>query len=234
MLPEEFEHSKTLDINICRGVPKLPGQPGSQFWDYSREMQEVRQAHLIKCDVQVIPFLRLSIDYIKEHKLTTPIWGGHAHLTETFDWNSPKGNVSQFVWMSQDHMCYNMSFVSVEVRGIADLDASADVLCPEYGDVLGRLSLQETLMNYLKLKDGNPMVTELHQRGPQGPVDMVIPNTSEAEVHFEMVNKQLAGYLYHVLPLFGATETFIKTILPWMQAWQQKHLGASTTKKCRS
>ncbi len=57
------------------------------------------------------------------------------------------------------------------------------------------------------------MVTELHQCGPQGPVDMVIPNTSKVEAHFKMVNKQLAGYLYHVLPLFGAAETFIETIL---------------------
>ncbi len=50
------------------------------------------------------------------------------------------------------------------------------------------------------------MSAELHQRGLQGPVDMVIPNTSKAEAYFKMVNKQLAGYLYHVLPLFGATE----------------------------
>jgi hypothetical protein len=153
MLPEEFEHSKIPDINIRRGVPKLPGQPGSQFWDYLREMQEARRAHLIKCNVQAIPFLRLLIDYIKEHKLTTPIWGGHAHLTKTVDWDSPKGDVSQFVRMSQDHMGYNMSVVSIEVCGITDLDALADMLCPESGDVLGRLSLQETLMKYLKLKE---------------------------------------------------------------------------------
>jgi hypothetical protein len=156
--------------------------------------------------MQAIPFLRLLIDYIKEHKLTTPIWGGHAHPTETVDWDSPKGDVSRFVWMSQDHMCYNMSVVSVEVRSIMDLNALADVLCPKSGDVLGQSSLQETLMKYLKLKDGNHMFAELHQHGPQGPVDMVIPNTSKAEAHFKMVNKQLAGYLYHVLPLFGATE----------------------------
>jgi len=68
-------------------------------------------------------------------------------------------------------------------------------------------------MKYLKLKDGNPMVAELHQHGPQGPVYMVIPNTSKAEACSEMFNKQPAGYLYHVLPLFGATELFIKTIL---------------------
>jgi hypothetical protein len=47
----------------------------------------------------------------------------------------------------------------------------------------------------------------------QGPVDMVIPNTSLAECEFEMFNKQPAGYLYQVLPKFGASELFIKSLL---------------------
>ncbi len=85
MIPEEFQHSTIPEINICQGVPKLPGQPGSQFWDYSREMQEAQRAHLIECDVQAIPFLRLLINHIKERKLTTPIWGGHAHITKMVD-----------------------------------------------------------------------------------------------------------------------------------------------------
>jgi hypothetical protein len=42
---------------------------------------------------------------------------------------------------------------------------------------------------------------------------MVIPNTSLAESGFEMFNKQPAGYLYHVLPKFGASELFIKSLL---------------------
>ncbi len=68
-------------------------------------------------------------------------------------------------------------------------------------------------MKYLKQKDGTPLVAELHQCGPQSPVDMVIPNSSEAEACFEMFNKQPAGYLYHVLPTFRATETFTKSLL---------------------
>jgi hypothetical protein len=63
-------------------------------------------------------------------------------------------------------MCYNMSMVSIKVRGITDLDAMAEVLCPKSGNILGHLSLQETLMKYLKMHNGNPMVAELHQRGP--------------------------------------------------------------------
>ncbi len=85
MLPEEFKYMKIPEINIRQGVLKLPGQPGAQFCDYSREMQEAQRAHLIECDVQAIPFLRLLISYIKDQKLAAPIWGGHAHITETVD-----------------------------------------------------------------------------------------------------------------------------------------------------
>jgi hypothetical protein len=42
---------------------------------------------------------------------------------------------------------------------------------------------------------------------------MVIPNTLLAECCFETFNKQPAGYLYHVLPTFGASDLFIKTLL---------------------
>jgi hypothetical protein len=176
-------------------------------------MQEARQAHLIECDIKEIPFLRVLISYIKEMKLAVLIWGGHTHITETVDWDSPKGDVSRFVRMSQDHTNYNMSLVSVQVKGITDLEASAEVTCPESGNVIGRLSFRQTLLKYLKLMDGNPMCAEIHQRGPQGPVDMVISNTLLAECEFEMFNKQPAGYLYHVLPKFGASELLIKSLL---------------------
>ncbi len=145
-LPDEFEYNSLPDINIRRGVPKLPGQPGSSFRDYSREMQEARRAHLIECDIKEIPFLRVLISYIKERKLAVRIWGGHTHITETVDWDSPKGDVSRFVRMSQDHTNYNMSLVSVQVKGITDLEASAEVTCPESGNVIGRLSLRLSLL----------------------------------------------------------------------------------------
>jgi hypothetical protein len=44
---------------------------------------------------------------------------------------------------------------------------------------------------------------------------MVIPDSSEAKACFEMFNKQPTGYLYHVLPLFGAMQLFVKNILHW-------------------
>jgi hypothetical protein len=115
ILPEEFEHHQLPKINIRQGVPKLPGQSGQQFQKYTRDMQEARRAHLIECNTSKISFLCALINFIKEHKLTAPIWGGHAHITKKVDWDSPKGDLSRFVRMSQDHTCDNMSVISVEV-----------------------------------------------------------------------------------------------------------------------
>ena len=106
-----------------------------------------------------------------------------------------------------------MSLISVQVKGITDLKALAKVQCSESGNGIERLSLRQTLMKYLKFPDGNLMCAELHQRGPQGPLNMVIPNTLLAKCGFEMFNKQPVGYLYHVLPKFGASAIFIKSFL---------------------
>jgi hypothetical protein len=160
-------------------------------------MQEARRAHLIEWDIKEVPFLRALISYTKDKKLAVCIWGRHTHITEMVDWDSPKGNISQFVRMLQDHTNYNRSLISVQVKGITDLEASAEVTCPGSGNIIGHLSLRQTLLKYLKLQDGNLMCAELHQCGPQGPVDMVIPKTPLAEFCFEMFNS---------LPAFDAHE----------------------------
>ena len=93
-LPDEFEYSPLPDINIRRGVPKLPGQPSGNFCNYLHEMQEARWAQQIECNIKATPVLRVLISYIKDNKLAARIWGGHTHITETVDWDSPKGDVS--------------------------------------------------------------------------------------------------------------------------------------------
>jgi hypothetical protein len=39
-------------------------------------------------------------------------------------------------------MCNNMSVTSVKIRGIADIDKTANIYCPTFGDRLGELSLR--------------------------------------------------------------------------------------------
>jgi hypothetical protein len=58
---------------------------------------------------------------------------------------------------------------------------------------------------------------------------MVIPNTSLAECGFEMFNKQPAGYLYHILPKFDASDLFIKSLLRRSVAAKVEHSGGVET-----
>jgi hypothetical protein len=83
----------------------------------------------------------VSISYIKNKKLAVCIWGEHTHITETVDWESLKGGVSQFMQMLQDHTNHNMSLISVQVKGITNLETSVKVQCPESRNVIGCLSL---------------------------------------------------------------------------------------------
>ena len=57
-----------------------------------------------------------------------------------------------------------MSVISVEVRGIANIDKMSTIYYPTSGDRLGELSLWQTLMRYLKLHDGSPLWTEIHRQ----------------------------------------------------------------------
>jgi hypothetical protein len=97
------------------------------------------------------------------------------------DWDSPKSDLSCFVRISQDHTCYNMSVISIKVRGIVNVNKMADIYCPTSGDKLSQLLLWQTLKRYLKLHDGSPLCAENHQQGLLGQVDMVISNALAAK-----------------------------------------------------
>ena len=66
-------------------------------------------------------------------------------------------------------------------------------------EVKGSMSLRHVLYNHLKLADGHSLIGEVHQENPLSSMDVVIPNTPEAEAMVAMMNTQLAAYLHHYL-----------------------------------
>ena len=51
------------------------------------------------------------------------------------------------------------------------------------------MTLHHVLYKYVKMDDGHSLISEAHQRGHMGSVDIVIPNTPEAETMVAMMNK---------------------------------------------
>ena len=63
------------------------------------------------------------------------------------------------------------------------------------------------------MEDGHSLIAKAHQRGYMGSVNIVIPNTPEAETMVAMVNKQLPAYLAFYLEDQGLDKGFIRKIL---------------------
>ena len=63
------------------------------------------------------------------------------------------------------------------------------------------------------MDDGHSLIAEAHQRGHMGSVDIVIPNTPEAETMVSRMNKQLPAFMTFYLDDIGMDRDFISKLL---------------------
>ena len=86
-----------------------------------------------------------------------------------------------------------------DILGITNLDAVA-ALYTESGELIRGLTLRHVLFTKFKLKDGFQLIAEVHQSAaPMSPVQVVIPQTPEAEKMIFMMNKNFPAFLTFVL-----------------------------------
>ena len=101
-----------------------------------------------------------------------------------------------------------------ELVGIIDSDATETV--QSVSDPIKSVAtmiLRHVLYKYVKMDDGHSLISESNQRGHMGSVDIVIPNTPEAETMVAMMNKQLPAYLTFYLNNIGMDKYFIRKLL---------------------
>ncbi len=149
----------------------------------------------------------------KEYGIVEQYWGCHAHISEMTDRNSTPREAKRQVDVAQAHTNYQVSMVCKDLMGVISLDESKEITHPMKGKSLGTYSLQYVLFNYLKMKDGHPMIAEAHQGDLLKPTYIIIPNTPEAERMVGMMNKNLLAYLWHMLIEQGPPEDFITSLL---------------------
>ena len=75
------------------------------------------------------------------------------------------------------------------------------------------MNLCYVLYKYVKMDDGHSLIAEAHKRGHTVSVDIVIPNTPEAETMVAMMNKQLPAYLTFYLHNLRMDKYFIRKLL---------------------
>ena len=68
----------------------------------------------------------------------------------------------------------------------------------------GKVSLRMVLFNYVKMEDKFSVFAELHQTEELGPVLAIIPACKEAERLLQMMNNQVAAFLFYFLTVNAA------------------------------
>ena len=111
------------------------------------------------------------------------------------------------------HIYYYASMVPKGINGIFDVDKTMDVMSvtnPQ--EKVGEVSLRAVLYK-LKLRDDSSLVGEVHQAAAMSHVDVVVGNTEEAGKMIEMMNKNVAAFLHHVMRGWNMDEEFIGNLL---------------------
>ena len=113
---------------------------------------------------------------------------------------------------STRHINYHASMVSKGLAGILDVGKKVDITSKsDPTEKVGEMSLRGVLYN-LKMQDGHTLLGEIHQGCPMNNVDVVVGNTPAAEKMVEMMNKNVAANLTHMLPSLGIGDTFINNL----------------------
>jgi hypothetical protein len=103
--------------------------------------------------------------------------------------------------------------IGEELVGVVSLDEPVDILHPTTYEIVGSLTLRTILLNYLKMKDGYPMIAEFHQEDLCKLTHVIVPQTKEAERMIGIMSKHLPAFLYHMLLELDFTEDIIKSLL---------------------
>jgi hypothetical protein len=201
-----------LEIHLQN--PKLPGQDTSHFSKMSWWAQSNRKAFHLECDQRYAADIKKLTQMAKENNLVTKMWGKHAHVSEVVDKEFAPSEIKRLIKVAQSHTNYQCSMILEDIIGITNLNATAGIFNKETGKFLGKLSLRQVLLRYLRLSDGHQLIAEVHQSEEiMGPVQAVIPNTPKAERMILMMNKNVPAYVGNVLKDQGMPEDFLMELV---------------------
>jgi hypothetical protein len=200
-------------MNLRVQVALLRGAQVNLFAKLSHQAQQARRSWHLEVDKQHARKMKTLIQVAKDYGCVEEMWGYHAHLSEVTDASSSNREAKRQVDVAQSHTNYQILMTSEDLEGIISLDERINITHPSTGENVGSLSLRMILLNYLKMQDGHPMITEVHQEDLCEPVYVVIPQAEEAERMMGMMHKNLPAFLFHILSDAGFTEEFLQELL---------------------
>ena len=201
-------------MGLRPNIPRIPGQDTTVFSGWSQQQAWMRKCLHVEVDRKEADCIRALVTEAKTRNLFAPMWGRNAKLCAMADEDTRHVDLSNLSSFVKHHVNYHASMTSDGLVGIANLDKPVPFYSVSDRNVLaGHMTLRHVLYNYVKLTDGHALCAELHQLSPLSSVDVVIPNTPEAERMMLMMKKNLGAYLNYYLTDLGMGPIFINNLL---------------------
>ncbi len=70
--------------------------------------------------------------------------------------------IKHLIKVSQRHTNYQCSMLLEDVQGIIDLDVPAEIYQERTNNFLGRISLRQAMLKFIRLSNGHQLVAEVH------------------------------------------------------------------------
>ena len=197
------------DISLQIHVPKIPGQDTSQFQEWHWKDVNKHKAIHIKCNVDDVSRVQTLLEAAK-YKMVEALWGRNVRVSKVVPTQGRRRRdqaieeVSAYTLnanktFAMRHICYHASMVPKGIVGILDVNKILDIMfVSNPQEKVGEVNLRDVLYK-LRLSDDSSLVGEVHQAAAMSPVDVVVGNTEEAGKMIEMMNKNVAAFLYNAM-----------------------------------
>ena len=202
-------------LGLRRNVPKIPGQDTSQFNNYPNHLKQARKCFHLEVDKSEVTWISLLIEQAKSKNLLEGAWGRQVMISEVLYFESPKGDIYRMAKVSRDHINFHASMSYNQFQGFLNIDEEVPFYhLDDLSIPAGTMSLRFVIYTYFKMEDGHSLVAEIHQRGPMGAVEVVVPNTPAAEHMVVMMNKQMGAYIFYYLTTVAMLpESFVQALI---------------------
>ena len=116
------------------------------------------------------------------------MWGKQVHVSKVVGKYTLAVEIKRLIDVSHKHTNFHSSMTAEELVGIIDFGVTETVYSvSDPTKAVETINLRHVLYKYVNMDDGHSLIADAHQRGHMGSVDIVIPNTLEAETMVAMI-----------------------------------------------
>jgi hypothetical protein len=211
-------------MGIRKQIPRVDGMDTSIFQGWDGRRQDMRKTLQIEVEEEAVPMIHALVEKAKNEKIFEKYFGQRVKATIVLDNNGrrKKGQHTQrkvdlaaMASFCRKHVNYQSCTRIDGIRGILNIDkAVLFYSITEPGKALGSMTLRRVLYTRFLMSDGHSLFWEVHQAGPLGAVDVVVPNCEESERMVMMMNRNFAAYAFHYLvKVAKMQEEFVKSLI---------------------